>query len=258
MKARLLVSAGLAALAVGAGLWWWQRVPASPATSPTTAVVARRHPARIPSVVLVNDSRDAVVPMDAPLFVELVVTNPTDQPMDVAFDRLGLEVRGAEGTPATVTWEALAAPVPQVPAGDSLGRRWVASTTLPAGDYTVHATGLADAATAATYRLAAEPARLRVTGERDADARQAAEIQLRAWRGDSAGALAALERALERTPDALVLQLWRADLLRTLGREADAQQQWRALGNLIDLRQRQSSRGEPELPFWLADRLAGR
>ena len=255
MKPRLLLLSGLAALAVVAGLWWWQREPAAP--SATSAATTRRPPTKIPSVVLVNDSRDAVVPVDAPLFVELVVTNPTEQPIDVAFARLGLEVRGASGV-SSVTWEALPAPVSQVSAGDSVGLRWVASTTLPAGAYTVHATGLADATTAATFRLAAEPARLRVSADRDDDARQAAEIQLRAWRGDTAGALTDIERALERTPDALVLQLWRADLLRELGREADAQQQWLALGDLIDQRQRRSPRGAPEFPFWLAERLAGR
>lgn len=261
MKPRgtLLAIVAIVLLAGGAGLWYFMGTGAD-APIPAGAQAERRIAVapKVPGVMLVNDARDTRLGPATPMFVECVLTNPTPSDLALASAALLPEVRDTAGAVVTVTWERVGEVATTLAAGASVGLRWVATSRLALGDYTVVARGEQDAAASTVARVLVDPARLTVSDTTDAALDEAATVQLLAWRGQSAEALARIDAALVASPDALVLQLWRGDLLRELGRTADAADQFTQLAQAIDARQRARTGAEVELPFWLAERMAGR
>lgn len=253
---------GLVVLLVGLTAWYWggRSGSSGPGGDGAQARAERRIPVapKISAVVLVNDSREARLGPATPLFVECVLTNPTVGALAVQAAALSPEVRDSGGAVIPVTWERVNEPPASLEAGAVSGVRWVATSGLPAGVYQVGLVGAAPVIGPAAARLFVEAADVVVVAETDAEADAAAAVQLLAWRGQTAEALARIDQALAAAPDGLVLQLWRADLLRDQGREADAQAQYRALASAIDARQRARPGDTAELPFWLAERLAAR
>lgn len=213
---------------------------------------------KVPGVMLVNDTRDAQLGPSTPMFAECVLTNPTADAIAVTAAALAPEVRRANGVVVAVTWERVGDVPTAIAPAASVGLRWVATTRLPPGAYEVVAAGEANAAAVGVARVQVDPARITVSGAVDADADEAAAIRLLAWRSQSVEALARVEAGLAITPDALVMQLWRADLLDDLGRRDEAVAQFRRLAAAIDARQRANPAFQPELPFWLAARLTPR
>ncbi len=260
MKPRglLLTLAAGAVLVGGAAIWYFSGVGGSAPASQATATGERRIAIapKLPGVMLVNDTRDAQLGPSTPMFAECVLTNPTADAIAVTASALAPEVRGANGAVVAVTWERVGEVPASIAPAASVGLRWVAATRLPPGSYEVVAAGEADAAAAAVARVHVDPARITVSAAADADADEAAMIRLLAWRGQSVEALARVEAVLAATPDALVMQLWRADLLDDLGRRDEAAAQFARLAGAIDARQRANPAFRPELPFWLAARLA--
>jgi hypothetical protein len=258
-RGTLLAVAAVVLLAGGAGLWYFMQGD-QPATAPAGTQTERRIAIapKIPGVLLVNDARDTRLGAATPMFVECVLTNPSANDLAVTPATLLPEVRDAAGAPVPVTWERVGDIPTTIAAGTSVGLRWIATSRLPPGDYTVVATGERDAAAAGAARVLVDPARLTVLDTTDAALDEAAAIQLLAWRGQSTEALTRIEAALVASPDSLVLQLWRGDLLRELGRTTEAADQFTRLARAIDARQRARAGAEVELPFWLAERMAGR
>lgn len=258
-RGTLLTVAAVALLAVGAGLWYFMRPDQSAPASAGPQAERRIDVApKIPGVMLVNDARDTRLGIATPMFVECVLTNPTPNDLAITPAALLPEVRDADGAVVAVTWERVGDVPAAIAAGTSMGLRWVATSRMPPGDYTVVATGERDAAATTIARILVDPAQLTVSNSTDAYLDDAAAMQLLAWRGQSADALARVEAALVTTPDSLVLQLWRGDLLRELGRTDDAANQFTRLARAIDARQRARTGAEVELPYWLAERMAGR
>lgn len=258
MKPRglLLTTAAVVVLLTGAAVWYFtgRGAPSSQATATgeRRLVIAPK----LPGVMLVNDARDAQLGPSTPMFAECVLTNPTANAVAVTASTLAPEVRGASGGVVAVTWERAGDVPAAIAPGASVGIRWVATTRLPPGAYEVMAAGEANAAAAAVARVQVEPARITVSAVADTDADEAAAIRLLAWRGQSVEALARVEAVLAATPDALVMQLWRADLLDDLGRRDEAAAQFARLAGAINARQRANPGFAPELPFWLAERMA--
>lgn len=251
--------AAIALFGAGTGLWFFTRSDTSSPVS-TDAQRERRIAVapKIPGVLLVNHARDTRLGAATPMFVECVLTNPTLNDIAITPAALLPEVRGAAGTVVAVTWERVGDIPSAIAAGASVGLRWVATSRLVPGTYSIVATGEQAAAAATVARVLVDPAQLMVSDAADAAIDEAAAVQLLAWRGQSAVALARIDVALAAAPDALVLQLWRGDLLHELGRTADAADQFRRLAVAIDARQRAQAGAEVELPYWLAERMAGR
>lgn len=254
-----LIVTAIVLLAVGAGLWYFMR-DGDATTEPSGTRTERRIAIapKIPGVLLVNDARDTRLGPATPVFVECVLTNPTPNDLAITPAALLPEVRDAADAVVAVTWERVGDVATTIAAGASIGLRWVATSRLEPGDYAVVASGEQSAAASTVARVLVDPARLTVSETTDAALDDAAAIQLLAWRGQSAEALARIDAALAATPDALVLQLWRGDLLRELGRTTEAADQFTRLARTIDARQRARAGAEVELPFWLAERMAGR
>lgn len=260
MKPRglILTLAAVVVLLAAAAIWYFTGGAGSAPSSQATSGGERRIAIapKLPGVMLVNDMRDAQLGPATPMFAECVVTNPTTDPIAVTASALAPEVRGANGVVAAVTWERVGDVPAAIAPATSLGIRWVATTRLPPGSFEVVAAGEANAAAAGVARVQVDPARITVSAVADADADEAAAIRLLAWRGRSGEALARVEAVLAATPDALVMQLWRADLLDDLGRRDEANAQFARLAGAIAARQRANPAFRPELPFWLASRLA--
>lgn len=260
MKPRglLLTLAAVVVLLGGVAIWYFGAGGRSAPASQASATGERRIAVapKVPGVMLVNDTRDAHLGPATPMFAECVLTNPTTGDIAITASALTPEVRGADGAPVAVTWERVGDLPPVIAAGASVGIRWVATSRMPAGSYEVVAAGAPGTAAPAVARVLVDPARITVSGVGDADEDEAAAIRLLAWRGQSADALARIEAVLAATPDALVMQLWRADLLEDLGRRDEAAAQFRQLAAAIDVRQRAKPGFKPELPYWLADRMA--
>ncbi len=251
-----LVAIGL----VGVVVWFWASPrptmpPGSADLLPDRRVVVAP---KVGGVVLVNDTRDARLGRATPVFVECVLTNPTERALLMQLSALAPEVRGEDGAPIPIEWERVGAVPASIEAGTSIGVRWIATSPLPVGRLEVGVSGVAEAADPEVARVLVDAAGVTVADAADADADEAAAIQLLAWRGQTDAALARIEAALSSAPDALVLQLWRADVLRDLGREAEAVAQYSRLAEAIDARQRVRGDDAAELPFWLADRLTAR
>lgn len=242
----------------GGAIWYFGAGGRSAPASQASATGERRIAVapKVPGVMLVNDTRDAQLGPATPMFAECVLTNPTTGDIAITASALTPEVRGADGAPVAVTWERVGDLPAVIAPGASVGIRWVATSRMTAGSYEVVAAGAADTAAPAVARVLVDPARITVSAVGDADADEAAAIRLLAWRGQSADALARIEAVIAATPDALVMQLWRADLLEDLGRRDEAAAQFRQLAATIDVRQRAKPGFRPELPYWLAARLA--
>lgn len=253
----MLIIAAVVLLTIGTGLWVFMRTDESAPLGTRTERRIAVAP-KIPGVLLVNDARDTRLRAATPLFVECVLTNPT--PNDIAITPAALlpEVRDAVGSLVPVTWERVGDIPSAIAAGTSVGLRWVATSRLTPGTYSVVATGEQAAAAATVARVLVDPAQLIVSDTTDAALDEAAAVQFLAWRGQSTEALTRIEAALVASPDSLVLQLWRGELLRELGRDADAADQFRQLAVAIDARQRARAGTEVELPYWLAARMAER
>lgn len=252
---------GLVIVVAAAGVWYWIVWTGPAAPTPGLGQAAARRNAIAPklsAVVLVNDARDVVVGVSTPVFVECVLTNPTTGALEIRATAVSPEVRDVAGARVSVSWERVSQTPVSVGAEAGASIRWVATTQLPAGQYAVGLAGADQVVSPESARVWVDPAQVTVTAVEDADVDAAAAIQLLAWRGQAADALAGVEQALAVAPDALVLQLWRADLLRDLGREADAQTQLMRLAAAIETRQRARPGANAEIPFWLAERLAGR
>lgn len=258
MKPRglLLTIAAVVMLLAGAAVWFFTGRGGPPSQATATGERRLVIAPKLPGVMLVNAARDAQLGPSTPLFAECVLTNPTANEMAVTASALAPEVRDASGGVVDATWERVGEVPPVIAPGASVGIRWVATTRLPPGAYEVMAAGEANAAAAAVARVQVDPARVTVSAVADADADEAAAIRLLAWRGQSVEALARVEAVLAATPDALVMQLWRADLLEDLGRRDEAAAQFARLAGAINARQRANPAVTPELPFWLAERLA--
>lgn len=260
MKPRglLLTIAAVVVLLGGAAIWYFGAGGRSAPASQVSATGERRIAVapKVPGVMLINDTRDAQLGPATPMFAECVLTNPTTGDIAITASALTPEVRGADGAPVAVTWERVGDLPTVIAAGASVGIRWVATSRMTAGSYEVVAAGAPGTAAPAVARVLVDPARITVSADGDADADEAAAIRLLAWRGQSADALARIEAVLAATPDALVMQLWRADLLEDLGRHDEAAAQFRQLAAAIDVRQRAKPGFKPELPYWLADRMA--
>ncbi len=261
MKPRgtLLTVAAVVLLIGGAGVWYFMGGDQAPPV-PTGTQTERRIAIapKVPGVMLVNDARETRLGPATPVFVECVLTNPTPNDLAITPAALLPEVRDAAGALVAVTWERVGELPTTIAAGASIGLRWVATSRLVPGDYVVVASGEQSVAAPTVARVLVDPVRLIVSDTTDAALDEAAAVQLLAWRGQSADALARIDAALVASPDALVLQLWRGDLLRELGRTAEAADQFTRLARAIDARQRARAGAEVELPFWLAERMAGR
>lgn len=262
MKPRgLLLTLVALVVLLGGGAIWYFGAGDRPASSPQTAPSGQRRIAvapKVPGVMLINDTRDARLGPATPMFAECVLTNPTTREIAITSSALTPEVRTASGAPVAVTWEHVGDLPTVIAAGASVGIRWVATSRMTAGSFEVVAAGASGAAAPGEARVLVDPARVTVAEVADAGEDEAAAIRLLAWRGQSADALARIEAVLAATPDALVMQLWRADLLEDLGRGGDAAAQLRQLAAAIDARQRAQPGVRPELPYWLANRLAPR
>lgn len=262
MKPRglFLTIAAVVVLLGGGAIWYFGAGGRSAPASQVSATGERRIAVapKMPGVMLINDTRDAQLGPATPMFAECVLTNPTTGDIAITASALTPEVRGAGGAPVAVTWERVGDLPTVIAPGASVGIRWVATSRMPAGSYEAVAAGAPDTAAPAVARVLVDPARITVSGVADADEDEASAIRLLAWRGQSADALARIEAVIAATPDALVMQLWRADLLEDLGRGDEAAAQFRRLAAAIDARQRANQDFRPELPFWLAQRLAPR
>lgn len=257
-RGTLVTIAVVALLAVGTGLWFFTRSDRSAPVSPGAQRERRIEVApKIPGVLLVNDARDTRLGIATPMFVECVLTNPTLNDLAISPAALLPEVRDAAGAAVAVTWERVGDIPSAIATGASVGLRWVATSRLTPGTYSVVATGEQAAAAATVARVLVDPAQLIVSDTTDAALDEASVVQLLAWRGQSADALARIDAALTTSPDALVLQMWRGELLRELGRDADAADQFTQLARAIDARQRARAGADVELPYWLAERMAG-
>lgn len=260
MKPRglLLAIAAVVSLLGGGAIWYFGAGGRSAPASQASATGERRIAVapKVPGVMLVNDTRDAQLGPATPMFAECVLTNPTAGEIAITASALTPEVRSAAGAPVAVTWERVGDLPTVIAPGTSVGIRWVATSRLLAGSYVVVAARASDTAAPAVARVLVDPARVTVSAAGDADADEAAAIRLLAWRGQAADALARIEAVIAATPNALVMQLWRADLLEDVGRRDEAAAQFRQLAAAIDARQRANPAFQPELPYWLAERLA--
>jgi hypothetical protein len=247
---------------IGAAAWYWS-MRSGPAESPVGggAVPAERRVAvapKVSGVMLVNDAREARLGRATPIFVECILTNPTGGTLPVQASALGLEVRAEDGTLLPVEWERVGEVPEAIDAGASVGVRWVATSQMPVGRFEIGVSGAASAADPQVARVWVDLALVTVADAGDTEADEAAAIQFLAWRGQADAALVRIDAALAGAPGSLVLQLWRADLLRDLGREAEAIEQYSQLAAAIEARQRARGDDAVELPFWLAERLAAR
>jgi hypothetical protein len=260
-RGTLAAIGAVVALVAGVAIWYFGlRDRGASAPAPAGATAERRVviAPKLPGVMLVNDARDAHIGPATPLFAECVLSNPTAGAIVVTTTGLSPEVRDVNEATVPVTWERVSDTPATIAPGGSISVRWVASTRVPAGDYEVFAAGEASVAAVGVARVQVDAARLVVRADTDADEDEAAAIRLLAWRGQSADALARIDAALAATPDALVMQLWRGDLLQELGRRDEAVAQFNQLAAAIDVRQRARANARAELPFWLAARIENR